>query len=58
MKTFQQFVTELKTIPYIGAKPHKIYNKGKITNIGSGRAVPRKSPSSSGGNGDSGDGGE
>ena len=38
------------------AKPHKIYNKNRVTNIGAGRAVPKRSASSAGG-GDSGDGG-
>ena len=57
MKTFLQFISELKTIPYYGAKRHKIYNKGNVTNIGSGRAVPKRSSSSAAGDG-SGDGGE
>lgn len=59
MKTFQQFITEIKTIQFKMAKPHKIYNKGRVTNVGAGRAVPRRSPSSAGGDaGDGGDGGE
>jgi hypothetical protein len=59
MKTFHQFISELKTIPYYNAKAHKIYNKGRVTNIGSGRAVPKRSSSSaSGDGGDGGDGGE
>lgn len=58
MKTFQQFITEIKTIQYFGAKQHKIYNKGRVTNVGAGRAVPKRSPSSAGGDGDGGDGGE
>ena len=56
MKTFHQFISELKTIPYYNAKAHKIYNKGRVTNIGSGRAVPKRSSSSA--SGDGGDGGE
>ena len=39
------------------AKPHKIYDKNRVTNIGAGRAVPKRSSSSAGGNGD-GDGGD
>jgi hypothetical protein len=61
MKTFRQFITEIKTIGFKMAKPHKIYNKGRVTNIGAGRAVPKRSASSAGGDaggGDGGDGGE
>jgi hypothetical protein len=56
MKTFKQF----KQIAYSMAKPHKVYNKGKVTNIGAGRAMAKRSSSSAGGNGDdgSGDGGD
>lgn len=57
MKTFSQFIAEIKTISYSLAKPHKVYNKGKVTNVGAGRAVPKRSSSSAGGNG-GGDGGE
>lgn len=39
------------------AKPHKIYNKGRVTNIGAGRAVPKRSASSAGGDAGGGDGG-
>lgn len=56
MKSFHQFITEIKTIGFKMAKPHKIYNKNRVTNIGAGRAVPKRSASSAGG-GDSGDGG-
>ena len=40
------------------AKPHKVFSKGKVTNIGAGRAVPKRSSSSAGDGSDSGDGGE
>jgi hypothetical protein len=40
MKSFRQFFNEVKTIAYPAAKPHKVYRKGKVTNVGSGRAVP------------------
>lgn len=56
MKSFHQFVTEIKTIGFKMAKPHKVYNKNRVTNIGAGRAVPKRSASSAGG-GDAGDGG-
>jgi hypothetical protein len=56
MKNFRQFISELKTISFKMAKPHKIYDKNRVTNIGAGRAVPKRSSSSAGGNGD-GDGG-
>ena len=55
MKSFHQFVTEIKTIGFKMAKPHKVYNKNRVTNIGAGRAVPKRSASSAGG--DAGDGG-
>lgn len=55
MKTYQQFITELKTIEFKMAKPHKVYNKNRVTNVGAGRAVPKRSASSAGGDG--GDGG-
>jgi hypothetical protein len=61
MKTFHQFITEIKTIGFKMAKPHKVYNKGRVTNVGAGRAVPKRSSSSAGGDaggGDGGDGGE
>ena len=57
MKTFRQFITEIKTIGFKMAKSHKVYNKNRVTNIGAGRAVPKRSSSSAGG-GDGGDGGE
>lgn len=40
MKTLQQFLDEVKTISYPTAKPHKVYMKGRVTNVGAGRAVP------------------
>lgn len=55
MKSFHQFIAEVKTIGFKMAKPHKIYNKNRVTNIGAGRAVPKRSASSAGG--DAGDGG-
>lgn len=59
MKNFRQFLDEIKTISFQMAKPHKVYDKGKVTNVGAGRAVPKRSSSSAGGDGGSGgDGGE
>jgi hypothetical protein len=40
MKTFQQFLNEIKTIKYPMAKAHKVYMKGKVQNVPSGKAVP------------------
>jgi hypothetical protein len=40
MKTFQQFLNEIKTIKYRMANKHKVYMKGKIQNVPSGHAVP------------------
>ena len=57
MKTFHQFNAEIKSIDFKMAKPHKIYDKGRVTNVGAGRAVPKRSSSSAGGNGDGGNGG-
>lgn len=57
MKTFNQF----KQIAYKMAKPHKVYNKNnKVTNVGAGRAMAKRSSSSAGGDGGdgSGDGGD
>jgi len=50
MKTFNQF----KQIAYKMAKPHKVYNPntGKSTNISTGKAMAKRSSSSSGGDGD------
>jgi hypothetical protein len=55
MKTFQQFISEIKTISYPAAKPHKVYHKGKVTNIGAGRAVPVNPGSGAGNGGGNGD---
>jgi hypothetical protein len=55
MKTFHQFLAEVKTISFKMAKPHKIYDKGRITNVGAGRAVPKRSASSAGGDGGDGE---
>jgi len=56
MKTFTQFLNEIKTISYPAAKKHKVYHSGKVTNVGAGRAVPINpgsgSGDGSGGNGD------
>jgi hypothetical protein len=53
MKHFRQFIDEMKTISYPAAKSHKVYNKGKVTNIPSGKAVPiNTSSGDDGGNGD------
>jgi len=49
MKSFRQFILELKTISYKMAKPHLGLPKGK--------AYAKRSSSSAGGNGDGGDGG-
>jgi len=60
MKTFTQFLSEIKTISYPKAKPHKVYHtkKGKtiITNVGAGRAVPMNPGSGAGDGGDGGNG--
>jgi hypothetical protein len=48
MKSFDQF----KTIAYKNAIPHTVYKDGKFKKIGKGEAVPVRSHSSAGGNGD------
>lgn len=53
MKSFDQF----KTIAYKNAIPHTVYSQGKQKHIPKGKAVPKRSSSSAGGNGDAGDGG-
>jgi hypothetical protein len=53
MKSFDEF----KSIAYKGAIPHTVYSQGKSKKILKGKAVPVRSRSSAGGNGDSGDGG-
>jgi hypothetical protein len=58
MKSFKEFLKEIKTIHYIMAKPHKVFHKGKITNVGAGRAVPMNTSSGAGGDGGGGNGGE
>jgi hypothetical protein len=60
MKSFHQFLNEIKTISYPTAKPHKVYHinkKGKttITNVGAGRAVPINPGSGAGDGGGNGD---
>ena len=54
MKSFDEF----STIAYNKAVPHTAYSQGKQKQIPKGKAVPVRSRSSAGGNGDSGDGGE
>ena len=56
MKTFTQFLNEIKTISYPAAKKHKVYHKGRVTNVGAGRAVPMNPGSGAGDGGDGGDG--
>lgn len=51
MKSFKEF----KTIAYKMSKPHTIFLKGNQKNIPKGRAVPVRSRSSSGGNGNGSD---
>lgn len=55
MKSFNEF----KTIAYKGSVPHSVYSQGKQKNIPKGKAVPVRSRSSAGGdgNGDGGNGG-
>lgn len=53
MKSFDEF----KSIAYKGAIPHTVYSQGKSKKMPKGKAVPVRSRSSAGGNGDSGDGG-
>lgn len=48
MKSFDEF----KTIAYDNALPHIVYKNGKSKKIGKGKAVPIRSHSSSGGDGD------
>jgi len=52
MKSFDEF----KEIAYKNAIPHTVYSQGKQKRISKGKAVPVRSRSSAGGNGDSGDG--
>jgi hypothetical protein len=40
MKTFHQFIAEIKTINYPMAKPHTVYMKGKSQKVPAGKAVP------------------
>lgn len=40
MKTFHQFLSEIKTIKYPMAKAHTVYLKGKSQKIPAGKAVP------------------
>ena len=52
MKSFDEF----KTIAYKGAVPHTVHSQGKQKSIPKGKAVPVRSRSSAGGNGDGGGG--
>jgi hypothetical protein len=54
MKSYDEF----KTIAYKNAVPHTVYMGGKSKKIDKEKAVPVRSRSSAGGNGDSGNGGE
>ena len=54
MKTFDEF----QQIAYYGAVPHTVYSHGKSKRIPKGKAVPVRSRSSAGGDGDGGNGGE
>ena len=56
MKSFHQFITEIKTISYPAAKRHKVYMKGKVQKVASGRAVPINPGSGAGDSGGDGDG--
>ena len=40
MKTFHQFLSEIKTIKYPMAKAHTVYLKGKSQKVPAGKAVP------------------
>ena len=53
MKSFDEF----KSIAYKGSVPHAVFSQGKSKKIPKGKAVPVRSRSSAGGNGDGGDGG-
>lgn len=55
MKTFTQFLNEVKTISYPAAKKHKVYHSGRITNVGAGRAVPVSTTSGAGNGGGNGE---
>ncbi len=54
MKSFDEF----QKIAYYGSVPHTVYSQGKQKRIPKGKAVPVKSRSSAGGNGDGGNDGE
>ncbi len=54
MKSFDEF----KTIAYKNAVPHTVYSQGKQKQVPKGKAVPMRSRSSAGGNGDGGNGGD
>ena len=40
MKTFHQFLNEIRTIKYSMAKPHIVYMNGKKQKVPAGEAVP------------------
>ena len=54
MKSFDEF----QKIAYKDAVPHTVYSQGKSKRIPKGQAVPVRSRSSAGGDGDGGNGGE
>jgi hypothetical protein len=49
MKTFNQFIQEVKTLVYKMAVPHKVFLDGKVQKVKSGHAVPKRSSSSASG---------
>lgn len=51
MKSFKEF----EKIAYKGAAPHTVYSQGKSKKIPKGKAVPVRSHSSAGGDGDGGE---
>jgi hypothetical protein len=40
MKSFQQFLNEIKTIKYPMSKAHTVYLNGKVQKVPAGKAVP------------------
>jgi hypothetical protein len=56
MKSFRQFLNEIKTISYPAAKAHKVYMKGKTQKVSAGRAVPINPGSGAGDGGGNGNG--
>ena len=56
MKSFHQFLNEIKTISYPAAKAHKVYMRGKSQKVPAGRAVPINPGSGAGDGGGNGNG--